>query len=133
MDLKLYGLTLQFWSRGRRNLFSLAPSREALLLRSIVRTRFQFVVLTPVAVEENDLLCGLVLRLHRGLASLGLRQFPATGACYLGQESIQPRQRELIKLRTSNGGLVFKEQMCGVVQFRTNATGLGALYHPLVS
>src|SRR5216683_2258727 len=33
-----------------------ASSCEALLLRSIVRTRFQFVVLTLVAVEENDLL-----------------------------------------------------------------------------
>src|SRR5216683_1243845 len=35
----------------------LAPSaRKALLLRSIVRTRFQFVVLTGVAVEVKDFL-----------------------------------------------------------------------------
>jgi hypothetical protein len=33
---------------------SLTPSSESLLLRPIVRTRFQFVVLTGVAVEMND-------------------------------------------------------------------------------
>lgn len=37
-------------------LFSFPPTRESLLLVSIVRTRFQFVVLTLVAVEVNDLL-----------------------------------------------------------------------------
>jgi hypothetical protein len=38
--------------------FGLAPSRETLLLAPIVRTRFQFVVLAGVAIEENDLLFG---------------------------------------------------------------------------
>ena len=39
-------------------LFRLAPSGESLLLRSIVRTRFQFLVLTGVAVEVQDFLLG---------------------------------------------------------------------------
>ena len=37
-------------------LFGLAPSRKSLLLASIMRTRFQFIGLAGVAVEENDLL-----------------------------------------------------------------------------
>ena len=36
------------------SLFSLAPSREARLLAAKMRTGFQFVVLTGVAVEEED-------------------------------------------------------------------------------
>jgi hypothetical protein len=36
----------------------LAPSREALLLAPEMRASFQFVVLTGIAVEENDLLLG---------------------------------------------------------------------------
>jgi hypothetical protein len=43
-------------------LFGLSPSRKALLLRPIMRTRFQFIVLTLVAVEVQDRLCVLGLR-----------------------------------------------------------------------
>src|SRR5713101_6947582 len=48
-------------------LFSLASSREALLLRPIVRTRFQFVVLTSVAVEVKD--CLSVFGAHKASSS----------------------------------------------------------------
>ncbi len=41
---------------GFGNLMLFLSSREALLLRSVVRARFQFVILTGVAVEEDDLL-----------------------------------------------------------------------------
>src|SRR6266851_7729360 len=54
----------------RLRLFGLAPSREPRLLASIVRTRFQFVVLTLVAVEENDLLC--VFDLRHGVWTSGI-------------------------------------------------------------
>jgi hypothetical protein len=37
-------------------LFLMASARKALLLRSVVRTRFQFVVLTGVAIEVKDFL-----------------------------------------------------------------------------
>ena len=46
----------------------LAP-RKTLLLRSIVRTRFQFIVLALVAVEENDLL--RMFRLRHGVWTSG--------------------------------------------------------------
>ncbi len=50
---------LRFLQSSRRGLrlclFGLAPSREALLLRSIVGARFQFVVLTLVALKGNAL------------------------------------------------------------------------------
>jgi hypothetical protein len=56
--LGLVFLWLGFWllvaSIG--TLFHFAPSSEALLLRPIVRTRFQFVGAALVAVEMNDLL-----------------------------------------------------------------------------
>jgi hypothetical protein len=48
----------------RQRRFGLAPSSEALFLRSIVRTRLQFIVLTLVAIEEKNLLCVLSFR-HR--------------------------------------------------------------------
>jgi hypothetical protein len=56
--------------RFRLHLFGLAPSCETLLLRSVVRTRFQFVVLTLVAVEENDLL--RVFGLRHGVVTSGI-------------------------------------------------------------
>jgi hypothetical protein len=50
-------------------------SRESLLLRAIVRTRFQFVVFAGVAVEENDLLRGLVLGLRHSVSPLAIFRF----------------------------------------------------------
>ena len=46
-------MSVSLWLRFFR-FFGLTPSREALLLRAVVQTRFQFVVLTLVAVKEND-------------------------------------------------------------------------------
>src|SRR5229473_3866544 len=54
-------------------LFGLPPSCEALLLRSVMRTGFQFIVLTLVAVEENDLLC--VFGLRHGVWTSGIAPF----------------------------------------------------------
>src|SRR6266849_1684594 len=51
-------------------LFGFAPSRKALLLRSIVWTRFQFIVLTLVAVEENNLL--RIFGLRHGVLTSGI-------------------------------------------------------------
>jgi hypothetical protein len=55
--LLLFGFWLLVASIG--TLFRFATPSESLLLRPIVRTRFQFVVLTLEAVEVNDLLSGL--------------------------------------------------------------------------
>ena len=54
---------------------SFAPSRETLFLRPIVGARFQFVVLTGVAVKENDFLCGLVSLLRHDFSPLALLSF----------------------------------------------------------
>ena len=69
--------------------FRLAPSGEALLLVPIVRARFQFVVLTGVAVEENDLLriFGLrhgVLTSEKALVARNLESCPP-GAVHTSQ------------------------------------------------
>jgi hypothetical protein len=58
-------------NRPRLCLFGLPPSREALLLRPIVRTRFQLIVPTLVAVEENDLLLGFAFFRH-GVSTSGI-------------------------------------------------------------
>ncbi len=78
-------------------------SREALLLRSVVRARFQFVILTGVAVEEDDLLCGLVLRLRHCVSPSGiglagsacapcaeaLASSDASASCYRRSENVR--------------------------------------------
>jgi hypothetical protein len=51
--------------------FGLAPSREARLLASEMRIGFQFVVLTGVTVEENDLLRWFVSGLRHGVLTSG--------------------------------------------------------------
>src|ERR1700731_3412523 len=53
---------------GRFCIFGFAPSGEPLLLRSVVRTRFQFIVFALVAVEEQNLLRGLVLGLRHSVS-----------------------------------------------------------------
>jgi hypothetical protein len=56
----------------RLRLFGFTPTCKARLLAPVVRTGFQFIVLTSVAVEENDLLCGLMLRLRHGVWPSGI-------------------------------------------------------------
>src|ERR1700680_355911 len=51
-------------------LFGLTPSREPRLLASVVWTRFQFIGLAGVAVEENDLL--RMLRFRHGVWTSGI-------------------------------------------------------------
>jgi len=50
-----------------RGLLSLAPFSEPRLLRTIMRTRFQFVVFADVAIEVNNLLFGFADFRHRHL------------------------------------------------------------------
>jgi hypothetical protein len=109
----------------RLQFFGLTPSREARFLASEVRVSFQFIVLTGVAVEEDDLLRGLVFRLHRARAISRLRQFPSTRSCYLGHEGIQPLQSKLIKLRAPNRWLVFEEQALPVDQLPRERDRIG--------
>jgi hypothetical protein len=45
--------------------FGLAPRREFALLRSEVRTGFQFVCLTDMAIEVNDFFLGLAFFRHK--------------------------------------------------------------------
>src|SRR5208283_5091530 len=57
----------------RTYLFSFAPTRESLLLRAIVRTRFQFVGAAFVAVEVNDLLGSIAFFGHSASPSETIR------------------------------------------------------------
>ena len=58
------------FKRFRLSLFRLAPSRKTRFLAAKVRAGFKLIVLTGVAVKENDLLRGLVFLLRHGVCSL---------------------------------------------------------------